>query len=68
MCEKYYECKVKISEEDLERYLENCGWTKEDMTTFDFDSEIVDVVSELLSEQFADYYVTSKNTIEINFE
>lgn len=36
------------------------------MTTFDFDSEIVDVVSELLSEHFADYYVTSKNTIEIN--
>lgn len=67
MCEKYYECRVKISEDGLKEYLSNF-LNEEEIERTDFDDEVVECVDHLLSNYISDYSVVGKNSIELNFE
>lgn len=67
MCEKYYECKVKIGEDSLKEYLSNF-LDEEEIEHMDFDDEVVECVNGILSNYISDYSVVGKNTIELNFE
>lgn len=67
MSDKYYEVKVKISEDDLKDFLSNyCD--EESIEEMNLDDEIVECVRGVLEDHFSDFYVLGKNTIffEVN--
>ena len=62
MSDKYYEVKVKISEDDLKDFLSN-HFDDEEIEEMNLDDEIVECVNGILEDHFSDFYVLGKNTI-----
>lgn len=61
----YFKCTVKISEEDLKEYLSNYYNSEEieDMTSYEFQNEITDIVSGIVGDYFTDYMVYDENSV-----
>ena len=62
MSDKYYEVKIKISEDDLKDFLSNY-FGKEEIEEMYLDDEFVECVRSILEDHFSDSYVLDKNTI-----
>lgn len=65
MCEEYYECRVKISEDSLKEYLSNF-LDEEEIEHTDFDDEVAECIDGILSNYFSDYSVIGKNSVELD--
>lgn len=62
MADRYYECVVKVHEDDLKEYLsEFCD--EEQIKNMDLENEISEILNGILQNDFSDFFVIGKNDI-----